>query len=255
MRVIPTTVPRPLTQILVQRQRIARPIHRTLTTGPRSESALQSTRFILDDDPDMAAMPSATRKPQRDLPLQESRALMRDQFLQYSGDRTNEGWAKLWEAGDFLPWDRMLPSPALIDTLDNFPRLTGTSKLILPDGSTRRKRALVPGCGRGVDVMLLQAYGYDVIGLDFAEEAIKACKIYAKETENDPMYRVRDANLGKGSRVYVQGDFFADDWLERSGLSEKEGIFELIYDYTVSPAVYCKDLFSDVDVNYSSSAP
>lgn len=184
----------------------------------------------------MAAMPSATRKPQRNLPLQESRAFMRELFSEYSGERTNAGWAKLWEAGDFLPWDRMLPSPALIDTLDNHAHLTGTATLVLPDGSTRRKRALVPGCGRGVDVMLLQAYGYDVVGMDFAEEAIKACEVYAKETENDELYKVRNEKLGKGSRIFVQGDFYADDWLQKAGLAEvgKSGVFELIYDYTVS---------------------
>lgn len=181
-------------------------------------------------------MTSATRQPQRDLPLEESRALLREQFTKFSGTKYNEGWADLWNAGDFLPWDRYAPSPALADTLDHHAQVTGSSKLGLPDGSTRRKRALVPGCGRGVDVMLLQAYGYDVVGLEYAEKAVEACETYAKETENDDLYKVRDEKVGKGSRVFVQGDFYTDDWLEKAGLGElgTEGVFDLIYDYTVS---------------------
>lgn len=118
----------------------------------------------LGNDPDMANMPAASRQPQRDLPLEESRAVMRENFAGKSGNEYYNGWEALWQKGDFLPWDRMVSSPALSDTLNNHSHVIGTSKLVLPDGSTRRKRALVPGCGRGVDVMLLQAYGYDVIG-------------------------------------------------------------------------------------------
>lgn len=190
----------------------------------------------LGNNPNMAAMPSATRKPQRVLPLQESRALMGSHFSEYSGSKYKEGWAELWEAGDFLPWDRMVPSPALTDTLDNWTQVIGTARLVLPDGSTRRKRALVPGCGRGVDVMLLQAYGYDVVGLEVSPKAVEAAELYAKETEGEELYSARDKELGKGSRMFVQGDFYADDWLETAGLSAQgtNGIFELIYDYTVS---------------------
>lgn len=186
-------------------------------------------------------MLNATRKPQRDLPLQESRALMREHFTEHSGSKYNDGWAKLWEAGDFLPWDRMVPSPALADTLNNHAQVVGSSKLILPDGTTRRKRALVPGCGRGVDVMLLQAYGYDVVGLEYSSKAVEACEVYAKETENEQLYSVKDNEAGKGTRLFVQGDFYADDWLEKAELGAygKEGVFELIYDYTVSRLLVC----------------
>lgn len=178
-------------------------------------------------DPDMATMPTATRKPQRDLPLTEARAMMKSHFEKFSGADYGKGWADLWEKGDMLPWDRMVPSPALIDTLDNWQHVVGTSKLVLPDGSTRRKRALVPGCGRGVDVMLLQAYGYDVVGLEISPGAVEACEVYAKETENEEMYQ--DRGQGKGSRKFVHGDFYSD-------FQKDVGVdgFELIYDYTVS---------------------
>lgn len=207
-------------------------------------------------DEQMAATTSATRPPQKDLPVTEARAALMGHFAKF-GPETNygEGWAKLWDAGDFLPWDRMVPSPALSDTLDNHAHVVGSSKLVLPDGSTRRKRALVPGCGRGIDVMLLQAYGYDVVGLEYAAKAVEACEIYAKETDNDDIYKARSETVGKGSRVFVQGDFYTDEWLGKAGLEEfgKEGVFELIYDYTVSTPLVWRESYSHVDS--SSSVP
>lgn len=226
----------------------------SLTAGLLRLERSSLSYLELGHDPDMAAIPAATRKPQRELPLQESRALMRDHFTEHTGEKYNEGWAKLWEAGDFLPWDRMMPSPALPDTLDNHASVVGSAKLVLPDGTTRRKRALVPGCGRGVDVMLLQAYGYDVVGLEYSSKAVEACEVYAKETENEALYRIKDEKASKGSRVFVQGDFYADDWLEKAGLGEhgKEGVFELIYDYTVSYSINARH--ENADLSCSSSA-
>lgn len=188
-------------------------------------------------DSEMAGMTSATRLPQKDLPVQEARAALMGHFNEFPDSNYGDGWAKLWDAGDFLPWDRMVPSPALNDTLENHAQVIGSSKMILPDGSTRRKRALVPGCGRGVDVMMLQAYGYDTVGLEYAPKAVEACEAYAKQTENDDFYKARNETVGKGSRIFVQGDFYTDAWLEKAGLGhlEKEGVFDLIYDYTVSP--------------------
>lgn len=87
--------------------------------------------------------------------------------------------------------------------------------------------------------MLLQAYGYDTVGLEYAAKAVEACETYAKQTDNDDFYKVKNEAVGKGSRVFVQGDFYADDWLEKAGLGEvgKEGVFDLIYDYTVSAPI------------------
>lgn len=196
--------------------------------------SISNPDLIIDNQ--MAAITSATRPPQKDLPLQEARAALSSHFKEYPETTYGEGWSKLWEAGDFLPWDRMVPSPALADTLDNHAHVVGTSRLVLPDGSTRRKRALVPGCGRGIDVMLLQAYGYDVVGLEYAAKAVEACETYAEQTSNDDFYKVKNETVGKGSRIFVQGDFYKDEWLEKAGLGEfgKEGVFDLIYDYTVS---------------------
>lgn len=207
----------------------------TLSSRSRDyRKPISNPDLIVDER--MASITSATRPPQKDLPLQEARAALLNHFKEYSETNYGEGWAKMWDAGDFLPWDRMVPSPALSDTLDNHAHIVGSSKLVLPDGSTRRKRALVPGCGRGIDVMLLQAYGYDVVGLEYAAKAVEACEVYAQQTDNDEIYKARSETVGKGSRVFVQGDFYTDEWLEKAGLGEcgQEGVFELIYDYTVS---------------------
>jgi hypothetical protein len=173
----------------------------------------------------------AEAKPQRrDLPVEEARAELRRHFSEYQGADYAEGWAHLWSQGDFLPWDRLAPSPALADTLRNHVELVGHA-LVEEDGEKRRKRALVPGCGRGVDVLLLESFGYDVVGLEYAEGAFKACQEYAAEHAKD--YPVQDEKIGKGSRKFVRGDFYANDWLADAGL-EKEAKFDLIYDYTVS---------------------
>ncbi len=120
--------------------------------------------------------------------------------------------------------DRGRPSPALEDTLVNHHDVIGNA---LVDG--RRKRALVPGCGRGVDVLLLEAYGYDVLGLEVSEMAVKACLEYAKEYGND--HPIKDQTAGKGSRNFVHGDFYGNDFLKDAGLAADEK-FDLIYDYT-----------------------
>lgn len=169
----------------------------------------------------------------RNLPVEEARAELKRHFSEYQGPEYTEGWVKLWSKGDFLPWDRLAPSPALTDTLKNHVELIGNA-LVEEDGQKRRKRALVPGCGRGVDVLLLESFGYDVVGLEYAEGAFKACLEYAEEHGKD--YPVQDEAVGKGSRKFVQGDFYKDDWLLDAGL-EKDTKFDLIYDYTVSTAL------------------
>ncbi|KID90366.1 thiol methyltransferase, partial [Metarhizium majus ARSEF 297] len=59
---------------------------------------------------------------------------IRAHWAKYQGDKYVEGWASLWDKCDNLPWDRGFP--------------------IAEDGE--RRKALVPGCGRGVDVLLIR---------------------------------------------------------------------------------------------------
>lgn len=162
----------------------------------------------------------------------DARARLQNHFKGYQGEQYGEGWENLWAKGDFLPWDKGGPNPALIDTLNEQQEIIGNA-MVEMDGKLRRKRALVPGCGRGVDVLLLKSFGYAAIGLEYSETAVRACHKY--EEEHGSEYQTRDASLGEGSARFVVGDFFQDDWLER--LSGSENKFDLIYDYTVS--CYC----------------
>jgi len=169
---------------------------------------------------------AATPSPQ--LPVVEARAELKRHFTNYQGSQYAQGWADLWSKGDFLPWDRGGPSPALADTLINHADVVGHAT-VEEDGQTRRKRALVPGCGRGVDVLLLQSFGYDTVGLEYADGAVKACEQYQKEHAAD--YPAQSEKLGMGTARFIQGDFYTDDWVESAGFG-KGAKFDLIYDYT-----------------------
>jgi len=164
------------------------------------------------------------------------------------------GWDSLWESASFLPWDRGYANPALIDLLAN-PSSPPTSSeknptpgapspssqpgsIALPKPKPKpveggnRKKVLVPGCGKGYDVALLSAYGYDAYGLEVSSHAAKAADVYLKNAgagslENE--YEGKDGGAGKGRAVCLVGDFFDDAWLGQTG----GGGFDLIYDNTV----------------------
>jgi methyl halide transferase len=112
-------------------------------------------------------------------------------------------WEKLWERGiapgDYF--DREAPSPALVDLL--------SSGTITSGGS-----ALVPGCGRGYEVLAIAASGMfdSVIGLDLAPTGIQAAKEHA---------------VGKPGVDKVEfrcGDFFLYEGIP--------GGFKFVFDYT-----------------------
>lgn len=147
-------------------------------------------------------------------------------LAKHQGDSYLQGWAFLWDKGDYLPWDRGFPNPALEDTLVQ--RVGTIGGPIGPDGE--RRKALVPGCGRGVDVLLFASFGYDAYGLECSAAAVEACK-KEEEKVNDSQYRVRDEKVGKGKITFVQGDFFDDTWLKEIGVPRNG--FDVIYDYTV----------------------
>lgn len=148
---------------------------------------------------------------------------------QYKGDKYVEGWASLWDKGDNLPWDRGFPNPALEDTLVNQRPTIGAPIATDAQGQSYRRKALVPGCGRGVDVLLLASFGFDAYGLEYSAAAIEACK--KEEKDNANWYRVRDQAVGTGKVTWVQGDFFDDAWLREIGVPLNG--FDIIYDYTV----------------------
>ena len=179
--------------------------------------------------------------PQRpDIPIEKARARLQSVF-----DGTPEGhargWDTLWQE-NFIPWDRRAPNPALEDALVQkadllgTPTTSGKGAAEGDDGAKKaRKRALVPGCGRGYDVYLLAAHGWDAVGLEVSAEAVKSAEAIREPIEGGKVtgYAAVDKELGKGEARFVVGDFFKDDWLKEIG-AEAEEAFDLIYDYTVS---------------------
>lgn len=118
----------------------------------------------------------------------------------------------------------------------------------------QRKKALVPGCGRGYDVLSLASLGYDTFGLDGSENAILAArKLEAEEIScGSDAYRLRDPLVGKGKVQFIIGDFFREDFLtaistttttthgDSSASTSNDTVppttadekFDLIFDYT-----------------------
>lgn len=153
-------------------------------------------------------------------------------------------WDNLWKAGDFLPWDRGCANPALIDLLlhpsttipDTPDAVASESASFILDAPTtlegKRKRVLVPGCGKGYDVALFAAAGYDAYGLEVSEKATEVAKTWLGSEEarqgKEGEYKARDESVGRGRTEVLQGDFFEDEWVEG-----KTG-FDVIYDNTVS---------------------
>lgn len=156
----------------------------------------------------------------------------------FAGDASEHPskWSALWDTGDFLPWDRGMPNPALEDTLLDRRDLLGSCFIEGPSGYRRRKKALVPGCGKGYDVLLLASFGYDAFGLEVSKAAIERC--YEEQRVNGHKYPIKDADAGVGEVTFMVGDFFTPEWVRNIGPGN--GKFDLIYDYTVrNPILAC----------------
>ena len=162
--------------------------------------------------------------------LEESRARLKEHFPEETATHGSR-WEDLWAAGDFLPWDRQAPNPALVDLLGDRQDLLGPPIITFSDGTSRRRRALVPGCGRGYDVLLLASFGYDAVGLEVSPSAAQRCVEEQKAKASE--YPVRNESVGAGTASFVVGDFFKDEWRNEA---LPEGKADLIYDYTVSLA-------------------
>lgn len=155
------------------------------------------------------------------------------QFLaQYGKDAYVKGWADLWErGGDYVDWDMGCPNPALEDTLLQYRSILGGPITLDEHGQRHRKKALVPGCGSGLDVLLLASLGYDAYGLEYSHSAVQTCKAEERRSRERDEYPVRDEDIGRGNVTFVQGDFFDDAWLEGLGLGR--GGYDVIYDHSV----------------------
>ena len=163
----------------------------------------------------------------------DARARLQEHFSTTDSEH-GDRWSKLWDAGDFLPWDRGQPNPALEDVLSQHVSVLGTATC-MRDGTerTHRAKALVPGCGRGYDVLLLASFGYDAYGLEISESAVQKCR--EEQQKNGHKYPPRDKSIGAGNVQFVKGDFFkSDQWLGQVG----DEHFDLIYDYTACALPY-----------------
>ncbi|KAM5467957.1 putative methyl halide transferase [Microsporum audouinii] len=150
-----------------------------------------------------------------------------ERFINLKDKRPIEVWEDLWQE-EKTPWDRGVHNPALEDVLVQKSDIL-ESAVVKPEGQEKlRKKALVPGCGRGVDCFLLASFGYDTYGLEYSTTALEACRKEAAKYGDT--VKPRDPEIGSGKVVFLQGDFFEDEWLKGAGL--EEGCFDLIYDYT-----------------------
>ncbi|KAK3327317.1 S-adenosyl-L-methionine-dependent methyltransferase [Cercophora scortea] len=144
-------------------------------------------------------------------------------------------WDSLWKDA-YTPWDRQGPSMALNDLLmADDPATASLFPALHPTATTtatgKPPKALVPGCGRGHDVLLLSAFGYDVTGLDTSAKAMDEAAENAKAMGDDPVYVPRvGIAASKGSVTWLVADFFDGAWL--SGVAAADGGFDLIFDYT-----------------------
>ncbi|KAG4417696.1 hypothetical protein IFR04_009135 [Cadophora malorum] len=158
----------------------------------------------------------------------DARARLLSHFNSAKGS-TEHGtkWDELWTEG-FLPWDKGFPNPALVDLLSQRQDILPTSTSPNANGqASKKKKALVPGCGKGYDVLLLSAFGYDAYGLEISSKALEEARKVEAEMNGKDIYTAREG-FEKGEVHWIVGDFF-----EEGG----EGIlggekFDLIYDYT-----------------------
>ncbi|KAI7539295.1 hypothetical protein KC331_g9840 [Hortaea werneckii] len=183
------------------------------------------------------------------------RERLRQHFDALPPEKQAGGWNAMWEQ-NVTPWDRGEPSPALVDTLQHkLPQIEASSSQDTSSNKahtqrpTRRKKALVPGCGRGYDVLLLAAYGYDAYGLDTSTLAIQGAQELARSPDRATKYpSTNPSGTGPGTATFLEADFFSDDFLAHTHPSNtttnnqtpttgpeqpaEPKTFDLIYDYT-----------------------
>ncbi len=119
----------------------------------------------------------------------------------------NNKWNERYLEGHF-PWDLGGAAPSLV-------HLAEAGELPFPEGG----RVLVPGCGRGHDVLFLASLGYEAIGLDLAPKALEFGRSEAK-------------NRGLPQARFVEGDFFDPP---EELLGSCDGLYELTCFCAIEP--------------------
>jgi len=113
----------------------------------------------------------------------------------------SKGWDKAWQEG-ITPWAVARYQPPLDYILSH-------RSLHLP----KHGDALVPGCGRGDDVVLLAALGFDALGIDISPTAVNVAQQWLESLPDKP----------PTAKVELHNFFELEP--------PKDG-FDLIYDYT-----------------------
>ncbi|KAH6716505.1 S-adenosyl-L-methionine-dependent methyltransferase [Leptodontidium sp. MPI-SDFR-AT-0119] len=154
-----------------------------------------------------------------------------DHFNGSSVQNQGSRWCALWQSNESDLWDRGKPSPPLIELVEQRGDIIQSRA-----DNGRRKKALVPGCGRGYDVVMLAQHGFDAYGLEISTDAIAAAEAYSTSEMDAPSaYNFaragRDSPGTAGGVTFLQGDFFQRDW-ELATPLEGDAKFDLIYDYT-----------------------
>jgi len=162
--------------------------------------------------------------------MAKDREKLLEHFSKLAPEQQAGAWNEMWQQ-KVTPWDRGGPNPALIDTLNDKTDMLGRYFKDTKHGDQARpprKKALVPGCGRGYDVFLLTAAGYDAYGLDTSQLALEGARKLADEPSRIAKYPLRNGIEGRGEAKFTFADFFKDDFLSETD----GGGFDIIYDYT-----------------------
>eukprot|EP00282_Hemiselmis_andersenii_P008852 CAMPEP_0114138500 /NCGR_PEP_ID=MMETSP0043_2-20121206/16354_1 /TAXON_ID=464988 /ORGANISM="Hemiselmis andersenii, Strain CCMP644" /LENGTH=213 /DNA_ID=CAMNT_0001232471 /DNA_START=125 /DNA_END=766 /DNA_ORIENTATION=+ len=118
-------------------------------------------------------------------------------------------WEGMWAAG-LKPGDRFDKSKSSQSFLDVLASWQDTAK-------AKKVRALIPGCGRGYDVVEAARFNFDALGLDISPTAVQAAQAY------------RDSQGELGGRAeFSTTDFFT---------LPEPGAFDLVFDYTFLCAI------------------
>ncbi|KAF9284092.1 hypothetical protein BGZ68_004913 [Mortierella alpina] len=118
------------------------------------------------------------------------------------------GWNELWKR-DICPWDKGVPSPALVEVIEQKP---------IKEQIPKTGNVLVPGCGRGVDVFYLGNENRKAYGLDISPIAVQLCKDLRTEK-----------GIPEAHADFIVNDFFKFE-IPADG-------FQLVYDYTFFCAI------------------
>ncbi|KAL4861403.1 hypothetical protein BDV12DRAFT_191106 [Aspergillus spectabilis] len=166
-----------------------------------------------------------------------------------------KGWSALWDTNENHLWDRGIPSPALIDLIEEYSETLFYPFIHNKDqnpgagegDANKRKKALVPGCGLGRDVLSLSLHGFDAHGLEISPTGVSLATEYAEkeissapkeyyfgERYNHGQQQQTHDKIGRGTAQVLQGDFFDSAWLGNLGIET----FDLVYDYTFLCALH-----------------